>query len=182
MTRILLCDDNESELNYKSSILRSGNISVDEISKQTLKDMHDAARSALDAPQSAPYDAVIFDVAIGAADFYGGLQLHNKLVAGGYRNKWRHTILWTKHVFSDAANAVYVRDFSRGLDSSEMEKHLGRLTSFVIRMFAETAQIPYANLLRTGGYGSRNAELDRIREVVSLPAATTCAWCNHTDA
>ena len=128
-------------------------------------DFHDAVRQALDKFDTI-FDVLVLDVALGV-DHFGGIDFHNKLVDGGYRRRWRNVFIWTMHTYSDIANAVYKQSGSNN-------------EQYILRVFCETAGIPYLNVWRTG-FGGNDALVLRLREIVDTAPDRHCRHCGRAN-
>jgi len=81
------------------------------------------------------------------AEMYGGIWVYAKLMAGLYRERWEHTIVYTKHTGGIILDATYGS------------------TEFPIRVFVETARISAQSVITSAKEGLRPL-IARIGELV----------------
>jgi hypothetical protein len=103
------------------------------------------------------WDFLVLDIQYGSS-LYGGIWLYNDLVAGNYRKNWRHTLIYSRHVADRPEEAT----------SGE---------ALVLRVFVETARIPYLDYCVNSYKGGRQELLTRIQHLGPLPREPFCNEC-----
>lgn len=163
MRSALLVDDNGSERETKEKLLRSIGLSVFAPEAERVSDFHDGLVQVFNQG-STVFDLLVLDIVIGV-DLFGGIDLYNKLVDGGYRARWRNVFIWTKQTYDDIAKASF-----RKRDSSNEQ--------YILRVFCETAGIPYGNVQRSDHGGVKNLK-EKVTEILALPGDKICRQCGR---
>ncbi len=141
MALVLMFEDKKHIANMKLEKLFQLGHSVEWV--QALSDIErfDSARKLL-LEQS--FEFLALDIAL--EDNFGGIHIYNKL-ARDYRDKWKHTFIWSMYTGPRIREAKY----------GEFE--------FPIRIFAETAGIPTENIFNSTSEQSFAALKKRIDEL-----------------
>lgn len=141
--RLLVVDDFPKQADHVATACRKQGHHVDVVDEDRLEDATDAVRRLL---LEHEYDVLILDMA-WTSDLYAGIHLYNRLQHQDiYRDKWEHTIVYTQHTGADIRNASK------------------QSSTFPIRIFVETAGIPFENVLNNKTHG-RLPLLERLEEL-----------------
>src|SRR5216683_2671519 len=98
---------------------------------------------------SSVWDVLVLDIDIEHVDPFGGIWIYNRLAAGVGRARWQHTIIFTKWL-----------NQNQKLAHATFGSH-----EFVLRVFADTAGIPFDNVL-SNKMDTQPALVARIKELV----------------
>lgn len=121
MAWIVVVDDEQRKAENIVSELGAAGYNADMVCRQFVGEFYDTIR--VDKLPLRVWDAIIVDI-LFKKDRWGGVWVYNKLGQGGYRNRWKETIVYTKYASSNIGAAT------------EGE-------SLVLRVFADTVGIPY---------------------------------------
>jgi CheY-like chemotaxis protein len=163
VARILLIDENANDRRNRGRLLRNGGHEVLAAEGDTLGRLHDDCRKIIGEVRGK-FDFIVLDISF-RMNAFDGVHLYNKLVEGGLRNGWKHTIILSKHVSNDIGSATYdeAQDFPR---------------EYVTRIFAETAGIPFENVFQ-GEHGGPGPILQRIDDLVRSTPDRLCRECGQ---
>lgn len=113
-----------------------------------------------DSVRNRPFAERVWDVLVLDVNFhtehFGGIWLHNKL-ARNHRDRWKHTIVYTRYGGTTVAGATD--------DPTTHE-------AFVMRVFADTAGIPFDCVLSNKVKGDQPL-IDKINELLNCDAPGT---------
>ena len=156
MAHILLIDDENSSGNNIAEFLVENDHSVVWVPADRVSTCQDECRALLTEQE---FDIVVLDIQLGA-EVFAGIWVYCHLIKSELRNRWTHTIVYTKHGASNI----------QGANSQSMV--------FPIKVFVNTAGIPNESVLnsKTGG---RKPLLDRIHELMSVQSNQTCNHCGQ---
>lgn len=116
--------------------------------------IHDALRGHL---RRQVWDVLMLD--IQAASMVTGPRVYNKLIMGHYRNRWKHTLVVSRHLGSQLSNLKW-DSFPHG----------------ICRMFIETAGIPEENAFP---YTHMEQACNRIDELMGGVQSHDCTVCGR---
>lgn len=142
MAKILLVDDRQESGETTRTALASEGHTVLWIQKDRVGPCQDELWEKLN---DSTWDVLILDIQLGA-EIYGGIWVYNHTVQAGYRERWTHTLVYSKHAGSAIRAATH--------PSHE----------FPIRVFVETAGIDFENVIMSN-VGERKALLTRIAQL-----------------
>lgn len=142
MANIILVDDREQSGKHTKESLEAEGHHVEWIQEERVGPCQDILWDAL---RARIWDILVLDIQLGA-EVYGGIWVYNNSVQGGHRDRWKHTIVYTKHSGPNVRIATH--------PSHE----------FPIRVFVDTAGIPFENVVQSNVEG-RQPLLDRISAI-----------------
>lgn len=145
MAKIILLEDRPEEASRKIAFLQSARHSVNWIRRASDDERTTSASEALLA---STYDFLVLDIFL--EDKFGGIHIYNRLIHSQLRKRWSHTLIWSMYTGPRVKEATY----------GEHE--------FPIRVFVETAGIPYENVFASHSGGAAPI-LQRIDELLSVP-------------
>jgi|LakMenEpi03Aug12_release.lakeMendotaPanAssembly.Ray.scaffolds.fasta_scaffold370847_1 hypothetical protein len=143
MALILLFEDKKHIANMKVDKLNQLGHQVEWVQALSDVERFDVARKLL---LEKNFDFLAMDIAL--EDNFGGIHIYNKL-ARDYREKWKHTLIWSMYTGPRIKEAKY----------GEFE--------FPIRIFSETAGIPTENIFNSTSEQSFAALKKRILDLSS---------------
>lgn len=125
MSSVLVIDDDQAKGEDIRDSLRKAGFMSELVCEEYLGDFFERLRR--NELQAQVWDAIVFDI-LFRKNRWGGVFLYNKLVGSGLRNRWKETIIYTRYAGDNVAGAT------------EGEQ-------FILRVFADTAQIPFECVL-----------------------------------
>ncbi|HEX3147302.1 MAG TPA: hypothetical protein VHR66_04420 [Gemmataceae bacterium] len=162
MASIIVVDDKPKFLALHKGALEAAGHDVIPAPGSSAGEVYETLKNRLGGKRDTA-DFLYLDVHLGN-DMFGGIHLYNMLVGGGYRYSWSHTLV----VSTLACDPINLAAWDT---TSAREDYL-------IRVFVETARIPYENVFRalSGGHG---AVMKRIADLAKQPLDTRCTVCDQ---
>jgi hypothetical protein len=162
MSRIFIVEDRKDPRDrYKEKLEESGH-TVESPEYSTVEEFYDHLRPLCENKDS--FDFFVLDIKFGS-DVFGGIKLYNLLVGSGCRCAWNHVIICSTHC-QDPITA-----------SSWHSRHPDE--SFILKIFVETAQIPYDNCIRAEHKGDADELLRIVNSLKDLPKDSFCTFCEQ---
>ena len=141
MASVLIVDDNRVFAKNQQKALEDAGHTVTCVTRDYIGQFHTELLRLL-AEQY--WDVFVLDISL-MTERFGGIWLYNKLAGGGHRERWNHTIIYTKLAGTEIASAT---------EGDQL----------VLRVFVDTSGIPF-DCVMNNQVGGRQSLIDKIAEL-----------------